>query len=181
MIYRMSNSTENIVDEILVMDAQIGNARALEILVERWQRRLWQHANRLAGDTQAAWDITQQSWLAIIKGLRRLQDPQHFKAWAYRITTNKAIDWIRAGRRTKHIGIEEVRDRQCKTETDTRVKDLLEKLDTKKKAVLSLYYLEQLTVAETAAALRIPPGTVKSRLSNARKELKKLWQEYFGD
>ncbi len=51
-------------------------------------------------------------------------------------------------------------------------------MDMRKKVVLSLYYFEQLTVPEIGAALKIPDGTVKSRLHNARNELKRLWQKH---
>ena len=55
----------------------------------------------------------------------------------------------------------------------------MQKLEIKKRAVISLYYFEQLTVPEVSAALKIPKGTVKSRLSKARKELKELYQKHF--
>jgi RNA polymerase sigma-70 factor (ECF subfamily) len=161
------------------MDCQSGSAKALEKLVSRWQKRLWQYAYNLTGDSEAAWDITQESWLGIIKGLRKLHDPAKFKAWAYRITTNKSIDWIRKRKAVKQISIEEVQDHQHKEKKDTGVKELLQKSDIRKQAVLNLYYFEQLTVPEISVALKIPKGTVKSRLASARKELKKLWQQHF--
>ena len=179
MIVRVDRSVEQLVDEILVMDCQSGNVKALEKLVSRWQKRLWQYAYNLTGDSEAAWDITQDSWLGIIKGLRKLHDPAKFKAWAYRITTNKSIDWIRKTKAVKQISIEEVQDHQHKERKDTGVKELLEKLDIRKRAVLNLYYFEQLTVPEISVALKIPKGTVKSRLASARKELKELWQQDF--
>jgi RNA polymerase sigma-70 factor (ECF subfamily) len=175
----MRDKASNIEDELLVMDAQDGDAEAMEKLVGRWQRRLWQHALRLTSDQQAAWDITQQSWLGIIKGLRKLHDPANFKAWAYGITTNKSIDWIRKTKAVRHISIEEIEEQKHKAKYDTGVKELLERLDIKKRAVLSLYYFEQLGISEISAALNIPKGTVKSRLHNARKELKELWQQNF--
>ena len=178
MIYGMNESREQIIDQILVMDSQGGSSKAMEMLVSRWQKRLWQHAHRLTGDSEAAWDITQQSWLAIIKGLRKLHDPARFRAWAYRITTNKSVDWIKRNQRQRQLAIEEIGDRQCKAAKDIGLKELLEKLDLKKRAVLSLYYFEQLSVAEIGSVLKVPAGTVKSRLSNARKELKELWQKY---
>ena len=175
----MDRPVEQLVDEILVMDCQSGSVKALEILVSRWQKRLWHYAYRLVGDTEAAWDITQDSWLGIIKGLRKLHDPANFKAWAYRITTNKSIDWIRKSKAVKQISIEELQDHQHEEEEkDTGVKELMVKLDVRKQVVLSLYYFEQLSVPEISAALKIPKGTVKSRLHSARKELKELWQKY---
>jgi RNA polymerase sigma-70 factor (ECF subfamily) len=179
MIDRMDRSVQQLVDEILVMDAQDGKARAMEMLVSRWQKRLWQHAFRLTADEQAAWDVTQQSWLGIIKGLRKLHDPANFRAWAYRITTNKSIDWIRKNRTVKQISIDDIQDHQQKEKNDTSLKELLHKLDVRKRAVICLYYFEQLTVQEVSAALKIPKGTVKSRLAKARKELKELYQKHF--
>jgi len=170
---------EQLVDEILVMDCQSGSVKAMEILVSRWQKRLWRYAYRLVGDTEAAWDITQDSWLGIIKGLRKLHDPANFRSWAYRITTNKSIDWLKKSKSIKQVGIDEIKDQQYKEKKDTGLKELLEKLDVRKKAVLSLYYFEQLSVPEISVALKIPNGTVKSRLHNARKELKELWQKHF--
>jgi len=169
---------EQLVDEILVMDCQGGSVKALEILVSRWQKRLWRYAYNLTGDSEAAWDITQDSWLGIIKGLRKLHDPANFKAWAYRITTNKAIDWIRKSKAVKQISIEEIEEQQTSQKKDTGVKELLEKLDIRKQVVLSLYYFEQLSVPEISVALKIPKGTVKSRLYSARKELKGLYQKH---
>jgi len=160
------------------MDSQAGSAKAMEALVSRWQKRLWSYAYRMTHNKDAAWDITQETWLGIIKGLRKLQDPANFRAWAYKITTNKAIDWIKKRKANKHIGIEEVQDYKQKTLNDTVLKELLEKLDIRKRAVLSLHYLEQLTVPEVSVVLGIPKGTVKSRLHSARRELKKLWEKH---
>ena len=101
MIDTVDSSVEQLVDEILVMDCQSGRVKALEMLVSRWQKRLWRHAHYLTGNSDAAWDITQESWLGIIKGLRKLHDPANFKAWAYRVTTNKSINWTRKNRAVK--------------------------------------------------------------------------------
>jgi len=178
MIYRMDRSVEQIADEILVMDCQSGRVKALEILVSRWQKRLWQYAYGLIGDSEAAWDVTQESWLGIIRGIRRLNDPARFRPWAYRIVTNKASDWIKRNKALKKADVGDLDDRPHKERKDTGLAELLEKLDIKKRAVLSLYYFEQLSVPEIGAALRVPNGTVKSRLYNARNELKELWQKH---
>ena len=175
----MNREITNIEDQLLVMDAQDGNIKAMEMLVSRWQKKLWRHAFRLTADSQAAWDVTQQAWLGIIKGLRKLHDPVNFRPWAYKITTNKAINWIKKNRvsREKIVGeIPEITDKEKK---DTGLKELLEKLEMRKKVVLCLYYFEQLSISEISVALKIPEGTVKSRLANARSELKELYQQHF--
>jgi RNA polymerase sigma-70 factor (ECF subfamily) len=175
----MDRSVEQLTDEILVMDCQSGRARAMEILVSRWQQRLWRYANRLTGDSEAAWDITQDSWIGIIRGISRLNDPARFRSWAYRIVTNKSRDWIKKNKTRRSTDIGELDDRPRKEDKDTGLSELLERLDMKKRVVLSLYYFEQLSVPEIGAALRVPSGTVKSRLYNARNELKELWETHY--
>ena len=80
---------------------------------------------------------------------------------------------------SRQISLEETQVHQHQEQKDIGLRELLEKLDIRKKAVLCLYYFEQLSVTEISAALKIPKGTVKSRLHSARKELKELWQQYF--
>lgn len=171
----MKDQHAYIEDQLLVMDAQDGSGKAMDKLVSRWQRQFWSHAYRLTSDEQAAWDVTQQSWIAIIKGLPRLNDPANFNAWSYRIVTNKSIDWLRRNRLVKHTRIEDIAEPACKEEKDICIKELLEKLDVKKRAAVCLYYFEQLSIPEVAASLNISVGTVKSRLYAARNELKGLW------
>ena len=175
----MDKAVEQIVDEILVMDCQAGRVKALELLVSRWQKRLWQYAYNLTRDVDAAWDITQDSWLGIIKGIRRLHDPARFRPWAYKIVTNKTNDWIRRNKDTRKVSIEDTQDPQLNEKKEIGVEELVQKLDFRKKVVLSLYYFEQLSISEISIALKIPNGTVKSRLAGARKELKELYKKHF--
>lgn len=178
MISGMDRTIEQLIDEILVMDCQSGRIKAMEMLVSRWQKRLWQYAYHLTGNADAAWDITQDGWLGIIKGIGKLHDPARFRPWAYKIITNKANDWIKKKKDTRKMSIEETKIPQHEEKKDIGIKELMQKLEFRKKVVLSLYYFEQLSVSEISVALRIPNGTVKSRLAGAREDLKKLYQKY---
>ncbi len=178
----MEEQHERITDELLVMECQDGHAEALEQLISRWQKRLWQYAHRLTGDAEAAWDITQESWLAVLRGLSRLDDPARFRPWVYRIVTRKAHDWIaanvKARRRRVEISPEEAeRGPGQEREESDELRSLLGRLPEQGRTVLTLYYLEGLPLAEIAKVLGIPEGTVKSRLHAARNELKALWQQ----
>jgi len=159
------------------MDAQSGRVEALELLVSRWQQRLWRYACRLTGDAEAAWDVTQEAWLGIVRGITRLGDPARFRPWAFRIVTNKANDWIRKSARAAQ-GPADPADgrRQADNETTDELHAILQRLPEKSRTVLTLYYLEEFALADVARILRIPRGTVKSRLHTARAEFKRLWQ-----
>ena len=63
----MKEQSSNLVDELLVMDAQDGDRQAMRKLVERWQKRLWRYAYHPRGNTEAAWDIAQESWIGSMK------------------------------------------------------------------------------------------------------------------
>jgi len=112
----MKDNLSNIENLLLVMASQGGNAEAFEKLVSLWQKKLWQYAFRLTSDIHAAWDITQQSWLEIIKGLKKLNNPACFKTWAYKIVTNNSIDWLKNKRKYKYTGLDS-------TEIDCRQKN----------------------------------------------------------
>jgi len=163
------------------MDAQGGRRVAFDMLVSRWQKRLWWHALNLTGRTDAAWDITQESWLDIVRGLTRLKDPAKFGSWAYRIVSYKAYDWRRREQReilpqveTENTPTEVAEQGQYETAGD--VHDILRRLSAGAQVVLNLYYLEGYALAEIAGILGTPEGTVKSRLHAARIEFRKHWE-----
>ena len=181
----MDRGLDQSIDECLVMECQAGSTKAFEMLVSRWQKRLWRHASYLIGDSEGAWDVMQESWLAIVRGIGRLNDPGKFKGWAFRIVTNKGRDWMKnRQRRARSHAETAVRDvatsgSAC-SDNPSDVQSLLRRLPAQSRTVLSLYYLEGLSVADVARTLDIPEGTVKSRLHVARAEYKRLWQSLGG-
>lgn len=159
---------EQIADEILVIDAQNGDREAFDRLVSRWQRRLWSHALNLTGLADAAWEISQESWLDVVRGLTRLNDPAKFGAWAYRIVSNKAHDWCRSRGRHRASEAQTERvdaavDEPGTHEKVTDIHDMLRRLSAPARTVLDLHYLEGFSLAEIATILGAPEGTVKSR------------------
>ena len=173
----MQPPNEQLVDAMLVLRCQSGEVKAMETLVERWQKPLWRHAYRLTGNEDAAWDTVQEAWIGIVRGLMRLEDPECFRRWAYRIVTHKATDWIRRNRQTRH------RSRELDANTTPARIDpspgpaeeaqrLLARVPFDQRTILALRYVDDCSTAEIAEILDIPEGTVKSRLHHARLELK---------
>jgi len=177
----MTEQNEQLIDELLVMECQDGSARAWELLVSRWQKRLWRYAYRLTGNAEAAWEVTQESWLGVLRGIRRLHDPARFKPWVYRIVTHKARDWIvRRVKARQHKGLVSEEPEANPAHDQEAIDDLqslMDRLPEPSRVVLTLHYLEELPLADIAGILDIPEGTVKSRLHSARSELKTLWQQ----
>lgn len=164
-----------------MLRCQDGDEDALKTLIARWQPRLGRLAWRLTSEREAARDIAQDAWVAIVRGIKRLKDPAGFRAWAYRIVTNKCADWTRRVVVRRSVA-KELRDTAAESaglsnETDsasevTRMCDALAKLPGEQRAILSLHYLDGMGLAEIARVLDVPTGTVKSRLYHARSRLK---------
>ena len=176
----MTTNGSDPVDDLLVMQAQEGDRQAFETIVRRWQRRLWTHAYRLAGSSDAAWDITQEAWIAIVKGLRNLRDPAMFGLWAYRIVSNKSIDYLKSRPLKDAAPAATLQFGRPPQEGTAILRQVLDRLEPDKKLILVLCYIEGLTLAELSFVLRVPEGTIKSRLHASRNAFKLLWQRHAG-
>jgi RNA polymerase sigma-70 factor (ECF subfamily) len=176
----MPTPADQVLAQLLVLRCQDGDAGALDELVRRWHARLLRHAWHLTGRADAAADVTQESWIAIVRGVGRLHDPAVFRAWAYRIVTHKCADWLR--RRRDDRQIENVADelpgddaaRPEQRDEARRLNDAMRRLGLDQRAILSLRYWEDMSIADMADVLGVPEGTVKSRLNQARNELKAI-------
>lgn len=178
MAERMNRARERVIDELLVLRCQGGNREAFDLLVRRWQRRLWQYARRLTGSSDAAWDVMQETWMAILKQIRKLNDPAWFAAWAYRIVRNKCADHCRKASRRRNLA-DALAERQrasnsCREGPGDAVAQALRRLSPDRQELLTLKYGADLNIIEIALVLGIPAGTVKSRLHHAREQLRQI-------
>ncbi len=172
----MARDVDRIYDELLVVHAQAGDARAFARLVARWRPRLVAHATRLTGRPDAAQDAVQDAWLAAVKGLRSLDEPARFPAWIFRIVTRRCMDAHRRNARDGRLaadvaGIAPTSVPAPSGESGDLARALAG-LPADQRATVGLFYGQDLTVAEIAQALEVPEGTVKTRLFHARKALR---------
>jgi len=180
---------ERIYEELLVLRSQEGDPAAFEELVRRWQGRLWRHACRLTGSEDAAWDVVQDTWVAVAGGIARLQDAAAFRAWAYRIVSNKSRDWVRRQARRRRLAEDYGQmqraagsgDPDAACERCSALREALARLPGKDRAILSLQYEEGFGVADIVEILGIPEGTVKSRIHYAKVRLRRLFEEISDD
>jgi len=184
----MKRTADQIADELLVLGSQAGDTNAWQRLVQRWHPRLLAQAQRLAGTPEGAADITQESWLAIVRSLRRLDDPARFRYWAHRIVANKSADWVRrqqrhrklihtAAQRTRSLDDSSPADEALRKERVDLVRQAIRRLPTDQRKLLALFYIEGKSIKQIASRLGIPQGTVKSRLHAIRQELKAYLEE----
>jgi RNA polymerase sigma-70 factor (ECF subfamily) len=165
-------------DDYLVLLAQGGSRDALARLVERWTPKLMAFAARTLGTTEVARDVVQDAWESALRGIRRLEDPARFRAWLYAIAARKCADAMRGKYRSQNIAAsaQAVAREPADAEADNNDRlDLvaaLKRLPLEQRVAVSLYFGEEMSVAEIAAITDAPEGTVKSRLFAARKALR---------
>lgn len=178
----MGRTDEDIQDELLVLHCQEGDGIALRELIGRWGPRFGRLAWRFTGEREAARDVTQDAWLAIVRGIKRLDDPARFRSWAYRIVHRKCVDWTRRRVLQRRV-TDDLRDAAAaaskerwseseRADVVDRMREALMDLPDGQRAILSMHYLDGMSVAEIAGVLAVPKGTAKSRLFHARERLR---------
>lgn len=174
-------------DAVLVERLRKGETGAGETLCRRYYQPLVRYLHRLVGSEQLAEEMHQQTWLSVLEHLDRF-DAGHvsggFKAWLFRIATNKANDhWRSSGReRAAKQGLKLVTDetlppadhRMEGSEQEQKLKRAIEQLPEAQKQVLMLRYYSNLKFIEIAQMLGCPLNTALGRMHKAMLKLKEL-------
>jgi RNA polymerase sigma-70 factor (ECF subfamily) len=177
----MARKTTRLFDEYLAAAARAGDRSAFGRLAEHWQPKLLVHAWRLMGEAEAARDVVQDAWVDIARGLPRLDDASLFPAWAYRIVSRRAADAIREHTRARRLGAAFAAEAPPTDDSAARMVTAADAeplaraitgLPPEQRATVALFYIEDFSVAEIAAAMSVPAGTVKTRLMHARTKLR---------
>ncbi|MGV9376125.1 RNA polymerase sigma factor [Nonomuraea sp. NPDC003707] len=165
-------------DELLVVRAQLGERAALAELVERWRVPVWTYVRRML-DAERADDVSQEVWLAVIRGLPRLREPARFAPWLFTIARRSVTDRLRSQyAREELAGRAVVAEDPVEAVVDrAELVSALSELPVLEREILVLFYLEDLSVEDCAQICRIPAGTVKSRLNRARRLLREHLEE----
>jgi len=140
-----------------------------------WERRLFYYVRRLVPQEADAWDVLQQAWLGVLRGIHGLREPRALRVWLYRLARNTAVSHCRA--EVAHSAGPELNPGAAgaycdaglpRLENGEYVHHALGRLPVPLREVLTLYFLEGMPIEEISAVLGVPPGTVKSRLPYAR-------------
>lgn len=167
----------------LVAAARLGDRAAAERLVRLTAPRLTAHAVRLLGEVEGARDVVQEAWAEIFRGLGGLRAEGAFLPWALRIVTRRVARTIARRQRDRRLAAGWAAEAETEApETGpgavdaARVRAALARLSPDQAATVALFYLEDLSTAEVAAATDVPVGTVKTRLMHARDKLRGFLQ-----
>lgn len=182
----MERSSEQILTEWLVLNAQSGKAAAIEQLLKIWYPKLLRYATHQLQSPEAAKDVVQEVLLAVARKIGKLKDPVAFPKWVYQILHRRGVDYQRREIRRRKREVTESEPETVagvaalpsfEDDNSYRVHEALKGLGELSYNVIHLHYLDGLSVNEIAAICRVPAGTVKSRLHTARGKLRELLEE----
>jgi RNA polymerase sigma-70 factor (ECF subfamily) len=175
-------------DEELV-DLVFENKELYSLLVSRYETKLMRYIRRISGFSQDdTEDILQEAFINAYRNLRGFDTDRKFSSWIYRITHNQTISHARRQKTRQKYQIDGIddelvsrlasdddiaRDMERSMEAE-EVRDLLARLDARHRDILILHYLEEMSYSEVSDVLRIPVGTVGTRLMRAKKAFKKI-------
>ena len=184
------DTVTNQVEETALIDCIVsGQSSKFEVLVGKYQRRIYATVYGMLGNRHDAEDVTQETFLTAFRKLDQFERRSSFYTWLHRIAFNAAIDLQRRKKRTKHpVGSGEMIESSnfadqreespasiaMSKETVNRVQLALASLDAERRNIIVLRDLQGIDYAEIASILEIPVGTVRSRLHRARIELREI-------
>jgi RNA polymerase sigma-70 factor (ECF subfamily) len=168
----------------LIERARSGDARAFEDLARREERALYRHAARIVGPGADAEDVVQDALLSAWRSIRSFEGTS-FRAWLFRIVTNRALDRMRARKRRPELPLEpaededltwaepaspgpELADVAASREALAAVEEALRLVPDEQRAALLLRDVEGFAYDEIALMTGVEIGTVKSRIHRAR-------------
>jgi len=152
-----------------------GDESALAVMIARHRVRLVRVAANILRDSNEAEDVAQESFIRGFRELWRLRDDRAFSGYLYRICVRLCMDRLRS-RRPETIEFDSVQP--CEgpaVENRVLIQKLLDRLTPELRATLVLREMEQFSYEEVAAAMKVPVGTVRSRLHTARERFRELW------
>ena len=173
-------------DESLVERCRNGDATALEALVVRYQRPIYNAAFRVLGNTEDASDITQAVFLKVTERLDDYDPQYRFFSWIYRIALNESLNVLRRQGREEPLddeseppGPERLDPERLASEAQVsrRVQGALMSLKIDDRAVLTLRHFSECSYREIGQILDLDEKTVKSRLFEARQRLRELLRD----
>lgn len=173
----------------LIIQAQAGDRRSFDQLVAKAYPLVFNTAYRILGDYDAASDATQTCFVRAYRSLRSFRRSSSFTTWLYRIVSNVCLDMVRRQKRQAQsltlqsddepFGERDIPDERAQperamleTELQSAVHRALGQLSVEHRTVLTLFDLAGFTYEDIAEMLKLPLGTVKSRLNRARLALR---------
>ena len=162
-------------DEALMLEFQKGSTEAFTELFHRYAQRLYGFFRRRLDHPTRAEELTQDVFVAVLKGATRYEPRALFRTYLYSIAVRMlTAERRKASREAREAANAPEPAQAAQSETSAWVRDAVERLETTEREILMLREYEELSYEEIAQVLAIPVNTVRSRLFRARMALREI-------
>ncbi len=167
-------------DATLVQKCIQGNVKAFEVLVDKYQKPIFNAALRICNDFDSAEDIAQAAFVKAFEKLESYNPKFKFFSWMYRIVINEALNFLHQGKNLLEldeniISKQETPDQVFEqTELSEKIRDALMHIEPDYRILIELRHFQNCSYNEIGYIMNIPEKTVKSRLYTARQALGKI-------
>lgn len=175
--------TDKFSDEELVKTIRSNDQELYSLIIDRYQNKLLRYANNLIGNEHKAADAVQESFIKAFINLNSFDTKKKFSSWIYRIVHNETINHIKKYQKERPFpegldfeSAENIEDIFEQRETIAKVENCLKKMPLLYSEPLALYHIEEKSYKEISDILRIPTGTVGTRINRAKILMKKICQ-----
>ena len=174
----------NLPDEMLVKHVLSGDVEHYSVLVERYRSQLAQYAVSLCGDSDAAADAMQESFVRAFNSLASCRDPARFRSWFMRILTNQCHN--QRTRTRTYVALDDV-DAAANESADARltsseigraIEEALDALTPEQREAFVLKHIEGYSYTEMAGVLDVAVDALKMRVYRAREIVKERLQDF---
>src|SRR3990167_1228916 len=175
----------NLSDEEIAEVVRTKDKEAYAEIIKRYQTKLMRYARYIMGDDHMGADVVQEGFIKAYVNLNGFNSKKKFSSWIYRIVHNEAMNML--NKHVKQLPINRVvefdggvnlENEFIKNEMINHAHLCLEQMPIIYKEPLSLFYLEEKSYEEISDILRIPIGTVGTRINRAKGIMKKLCQKH---
>lgn len=178
------NDFEKISDEEIIKKIRTSDQNLYTIIIERYQEKLLRYARNLTRDESKATDTVQESFIKAFINLNNFDTNKKFSSWIYRIVHNEIINGFKKYKNEIPLleewdfkSEENIEDEFEQKEISKKIEKCLNNIPLLYGEPLSLYYIDEKTYEEISDILRIPMGTVATRINRAKKLMKKICQK----
>ena len=178
------SDTSKLSDEDVIVIVRTKDKEAYAEIIKGYQTKLMRYARNIMGDENMGADVVQESLIKTYINLNRFDTKKKFSSWVYRIVHNEAMNALNKRKKQRpmddRIDLDsgfDLEDEVVKKELVSNTHRCLEQMPIIYKEPLSLYYLEDKSYEEIGDILRIPVGTVGTRVNRAKVLMKKLCQK----
>lgn len=178
------SQTAKLSDEEVIEIVRSSNKEMYAEIIKRYQDKLMRYASNIMGDDHKGADVVQEGLIKAYVNLHSFDTKKKFSSWVYRIVHNEAMNMLHKQKKHQTIGDKmefasgvDLEAEFVKKELMTHTHRCLEQMPLIYKEPLSLFYLEEKSYEEISDILRIPIGTVGTRVSRAKGIMKALCQK----